>query len=528
MNMKFKKIIASLATGVFMLSPMCIYADEQTAVAKNSDGTVQYNDYDSAWAAANSGTEIVMLQDWDLSSRLVVNENQTVTVDMNGHKMDRNLSDSQMDGEVIYMNKKSNLTLKSSVDTKFTIKNYYSDGDGRNYRSKDVTIGGVITGGMSSDGAGGIHMKAGSKLTLDNVGVIGNVAKTFSGSGGGIHTDGNGCEITLNNKSQISYNYASHSGGGIYISSEDNYVTMNDSEISYNYSANGAGIYSDDDATRITLNNNANITSNYAGEKGGAIYFNDSYNLVQSEDSTGVIKSNYVYGSFTTYGGAIYYAGSWTSSEEGEIKNIQFLSNQALANGIDIGLGGAIYCDLNNLLVKNCTFKYNKAEDGGAVYAYAKNMTLEDCTIEENHAAGKGSGVFVYHEVDINLAGKLSIKNNNQYGLKKCTDVYLDTDTWATAYISGTPEAGSKVGILGIGEGKVAINQTENNGCFFLNESDQYHLEYSGSEIYEKSGATSSVFGNGNTLIALCMIVAIIGIGAVCIVVFKKKKSNER
>lgn len=302
---------------------------------------------------------------------------------------------------------------------------------------------------------------------------------------------------------------------------------MNNSEISYNYSANGAGIYSDDDATRITLNKNANITSNYAGEKGGAIYFNDSYNLVQSEDSTGAIKSNYVYGSFTTYGGAIYYAGSWTSSEEGEIKNIQFLSNQALANGIDIGLGGAIYCDLNNLLVKNCTFKYNKADDGGAVYAYAKNMTLEDCTIEENHAAGKGSGVFVYHEVDINLAGKLSIKNNNQYGLKNCTDVYLDTDTWATAYISGTPEAGSKVGILGVGEGKVAINQTENNGCFFLNESDQYHLEYSGSEIYEKSGATSSVFGNGNILIALCMIVAITVIGAVCIVVFKKKKSNE-
>lgn len=193
-----------------MLSPMCVNADEQTAVAKSSDGTVQYNDYDSAWAAANSGTEIVMLQDWDLSSRLVVNENQAVTVDMNGHKMDRNLSDSQMDGEVIYMNKKSNLKLKSSVDTKFTVKDYYSDGDGRNYRSKDVTIGGVITGGMSSDGAGGIHMKAGSKLTLDNVGVIGNVAKTFSGSGGGIHTDGNGCEITLNNKSRISYNYASH------------------------------------------------------------------------------------------------------------------------------------------------------------------------------------------------------------------------------------------------------------------------------------------------------------------------------
>ena len=46
--------------------------------------------------------------------------------------------------------------------------------------------------------------------------------------------------------------------------------------------------------------------------------------------------------------------------------------------------------------------------------------------------------------------------------------------------------------------------------------------------IIWKSGATSSVFGNGNTLIALCMIVAIIGIGAVCIVVFKKKKSNER
>jgi hypothetical protein len=529
--MNLKRIFAGLTSLVLALSPMSVYADEETSVdqevsvvAQSVDGTREYNDYSSAWAAANSGTEIIMLQDWILTDRLVVNEGQSVTIDMNGHKIDRNLSSSQSDGEVIYMNKKSNLTLKSSVSAKFSIRNYLNDEKGRYYR--DETIGGMITGGASTNGGGGIHMKGGSKLTLDYVGVMGNAATTFSGSGGGIHTDGHDCEINLKNQSQVSFNYALRSGGGVYISSEDNYITMDNSQISCNYSTKGGGIFSDDDATRIIMNNHSHMTSNRCEEKGGAIYFNDSYNLLKSDDSTGLINSNYVYGSLTTYGGAIYYAGSWTSDNQGEIQNIQFQGNQVDANAEDIGCGGAIYCDMKNLTITNCTFNSNMADDGGAVYANAKNMILDGCTIEGNSATSKGAGVFVYHEVDINLAGKLSIKNNHEWRAKNCMDIYLDTDTWATAYISGTPEKGSEVGILGIGEGKVAINQTANNGCFFLNESDRYHLEYSGSEIYEKSGTTSSVFGNGNTLIAACVMVGIGVVGVVVLVVNKKKKKN--
>ena len=527
--MKCKKILASLLSLGLVFSPMSIFA-EDTAVAQSADGTSQYNDYDSAWSAANNGVEIVMLQDWNLSSRLIVNESATVTIDMNGHKMDRNLSDSVSDGEVIYLKKKSNLTLKGSTDSTFTVKNLWKDKDGGT--TTQETIGGLVTGGYSSNGGGGIHMKEGSQLTLDHVGVMGNSATTYSRNGGGIHTDGDGCIINLNNESSVSYNYASNKGGGIYVDDEDNYIYMDNSEISYNRANEGGGIASNDDATRITMNNLSKINNNRATEAGGAIYFGDSYSLVQSPDSTGSINNNVA--AKDGVGGAIYYPYVYTSNHQAEIKNIDFTNNQAQSydevkynsDGDEIqnySRGGAIYSNIKNLTITNCAFTGNTAEIGGAIYQNATNMTLDNCTITNNKSTDKGAGVYVNSSADINLTGDITIKDNTNND--SASDIYLDSDS-ARAYVSGTPNAGSKVGLLGIGEGKVAINQSENNGCFFLDESDRYHLEYSGSEIYEKSGATGSIFGNGNTVVALCVMGGIVVVGAVVLVVNKKKKAN--
>ena len=522
--MKLKKVIARIFSLSLALSPINICADENDLVAVSADNEYAYTDYSSAWSDAKNGVELVMLEDWNLTSRLVVDEGQTVTIDMNGHKIDRQLTSAQSDGQVIYMNKNSSLTLSGNTDSRFILRMLNEKLDGS--VKTDTTIGGLITGGATSNGGGGIFMNEGCSLTLDHVGVMSNLSRNYSGSGGGIYADGDGCQINLKNGSKISYNYASQKGGGIYIDNEDAYINMDNSTISQNDASYGGAICSDDDATRITMNNNSKIIKNTASQMGGAIYFGDSYGLLQSQDSTGVVSNNTVENSQSnSEGGAVFFAYTASSDHEAEVKNITFEKNVANTLSEDYkGQGGAICSRLKNVKISNCTFKNNQAQQGGAIYEDAKQMHLIDCTIEENEASENGGAVYVDSQYDLYLEGNLSIQNNTRTSDSTKNDIYLEDGTFTTAYVSGTPSNGSSVGLLGDGEIKVGINQSENNGSFFC-DADNYHLEWSGSDIKQKSGATGSVFGNGNTLIALCVMFGIGVVGAVVLVVNKKKKS---
>ena len=61
--------------------------------------------------------------------------------------------------------------------------------------------------------------------------------------------------------------------------------------------------------------------------------------------------------------------------------------------------GGGLYSNATNTIVRNCTFRGNRAIDGGAVFLYDNgpeddNPRLEDCLLEEN-TAENGGAVFV-------------------------------------------------------------------------------------------------------------------------------------
>ena len=72
------------------------------------------------------------------------------------------------------------------------------------------------------------------------------------------------------------------------------------------------------------------------------------------------------------------------------------------------------------------------------------------------------------------------------------------------------------------GERQIGINQGATNGTFHLDE-DGYYIEYSGTKLYKRS-STASIFKNGNTLIAVCVMGGIIVFGVVVLIVNKKKK----
>ena len=157
-------------------------------------------------------------------------EETRVTLNLNGHTINRAMTEWEWSGEVMYV----------EVDA-------------------DVIInGGTITGGWSGNGAGGINIMDDAKVTLNNVHVDGNSADDDDGAAIALY-DGatlimNGG--SLNNNSLIGTAGGGESnGGGIY--AEKSTVVLDGVEIkncqTYNDSAAGVAIYASD--SDVTVNN---------------------------------------------------------------------------------------------------------------------------------------------------------------------------------------------------------------------------------------------------------------------------------
>ena len=511
--MNSKKVLASFSSLMLAFGPMSVYA-YNSVVATNADGTTSYADYNSAWNAAQNGVEIIMKSDWDLSDRLILSNGHEAKINMNGHAIKRSLDSGIDDGEVIYVDENASLTLTGSEeDSTFKIKYYNEDQD------LDFKSGGIVMGGYSTSGAGGIVMEKGSTLTLNDVDIVNN--RAADGDGGGIGIDGDDCTINLNSNSRICYNQATDEGGGIYVDGESAYINVDASEISSNVAAYGGGIESNDDATRITLDNNSTISNNQANVDGGGVYFYEPYGLIKSNDKTGKISSNFagIY-NYQPKGGGVYFESDAFQTNTAAIENITFEDNTVNIN--QYGMGGAIYANLNNVEITNCTFKNNKAYNGGALYCNS-TVYLSGSQIKENHANSNGGGVYVDSGYDLHVSGKMIINDNTKEHKQK-SNVYLESGTFSNAYISGTPDDGSKIYVQG--DDTIAIDQTSNNGTILLEDADSYHTTYEDGQLLKKEGATGSIFGNGNTLIAGCVMLGIIVIGVGALFIYKKKESQ--
>ena len=447
-----------IAIGLF-LSPVCVKAN--TIYATNEDGTKSYTSIDSAWNAAQSGVSIVMQCDWNISSRLILGENKKATIEMNGHKISRNLTDAETNGEVIMMEGKSTLTLngKKAYDTKFTFNGF----DASSSRSQlEITTGGLITGGSSTNGGGGIHMKVGSTLNLNYVAVAGNYAERSWGSdgnGGGICMDGDGDTLNMV-ESDIKYNRSEYKGGGVYIDDEHSTITMKNSIISWNYSENGGGICTDSRYTKITMDNGS-IRSNVAEKLGGGVFVNGTNFEISSDKGNSEISFNEFdaadIGSSRDngIGSAIYVRASAFTDNEGLIKGIRFAYNET---GDD---GTTVTNDQENVTISNCTFTGNIAGKGAILISNDGNV-LENITVEDNTVTNSNYGaVYIDSMDDITLKGKVIIRNNHNTATGIDSDLYLQKGSVTESYIISVPDSSSSIGLVQTGYRVIAKNQTQ-------------------------------------------------------------------
>ena len=217
-----------------------------------------------------------------------------ITIDLNGHRLDRAMETADKNGQVIVIKTGGELTISDSAGLKrsrITGGNAFNGGGIVNNGTLNL-LGGYITGNKAGtddrqQGLGGGVLNYGT-LKIDG----GNIESNTAVKGGGIYNAAKGT-VTVTN-ARICSNRSYKNGGGIYSCGDLSFVKgTKNTAVSSNESNNGsgAGIYESEGSISLA---GVNITSNKtysAGTKGAGLYKTSKGTLTLSGDSI-KIQSN--------------------------------------------------------------------------------------------------------------------------------------------------------------------------------------------------------------------------------------------
>ena len=336
-------------------------------------------------------------------------------------------------------------------------KNYiYNSG----FSTDGITINKVLTingNGYTIDALGksGIF-NTDSALTLDNIVFKnGKLSGSFKDYGAAIKA-----YSSLNITNSIFKDNAAYCGGAIY-SSED--VSVKNC-IFMNNKADGSGVQQCQGGAIYAKNkvevDNSTFTGNYAHDYGGAIYADTvhtnskSYfiNNVADDNDGGAIYTQNVYIVETVFegnsacrsGGAIFNMNGITA------KNSTFKNNKAEGASVLQCYGGAIYVeDLTaNVIVNNCTFIGNHAEDyGGAITGFAAFDVSSSIFIDNSAGDNCGGAIYAKKSLVVGSSDEIKIVNsifegNHAYDdggaiFTSSTNAYVKNSTFRNNYAEG-------------------------------------------------------------------------------------------
>ena len=289
-----KKLLTIIFTFCFLTTIICIFAsaEKQTKLFTPKEGTVMrvcgqkddslelIGDFDvleKGWNAAMryamsasfmndcgySRIVVDLLKDWDAVDGQFTEEwdngegfnwdaiyfqpDVKITLNLNGHTINRGLSTWEYNGEVIYIDSDADVIINN----------------------------GKITGGYSCNGAGGIHINSGANVVLNNVNITKNYTEDDDGAGIALH---GGSTLTMNGGSLVENKcYESGFGGGIAVSNSEatlkNVLICDNAVYSGGYTgsgvvASGGGCYVFDGTLNLSK---CTIKNNYSERYGGGI-----------------------------------------------------------------------------------------------------------------------------------------------------------------------------------------------------------------------------------------------------------------
>ncbi len=449
------------------------------ALVQTGEAIKEYNSVNTALSDAlaqskNGNSPVLMLySDITLSGPVTVPDGKSLTVDLNGHTVNRNRhSTVSGDGCVFYVKAGASLTITDS------------DPDSQNYSS--AIRGGVITGGAGDDCGGGIHLSEASRLTMTGGSVVGCITNDH---GGAVRVDGSGVKISISN-------------AGFYSN-----MTLDSSDNSH-----GGAIYTDYSDCEVTVKNTV-FEANYSEDNGGAVYINDGkfyaenciFNANKSLDD----------------GGAVYIE----SDSEASFDRCTFVNNRS------DGQAGAVYCNSGDGTRLSGTFRKNTAGGaGGALFINGDKVSVQDAVITGNITGDRGGGMYVDEMYDINIQGRLTVKDNFKTD-KSRDDIFLDSIGIASAEIyDGGLYDGSEVWVLTAGSSQTVSEYiSEYQQRFFYSDDSGKSFQFlaDNSETLRQTLVTSAI-GNGNVRFVVASAAASAAVIITAVLIKKKKKGADR
>lgn len=465
-------LIALAAACAFAVAPRA-FADGYIGRIEQGSSNVYYRTYSELKSdLANLGGKtatVVMACDWNggevgAMSQLVIPKGSRITLNMDGHVIDRGLvqadvvGGSESGGGVILVQSGALLTVNGGAHGgAHDIAVFHSEApEIPPSQAIDIT-GGLIAGGSNKGGAGGIHVCGGATVTLNDVTVAGCKAQDDNGKNG--------------------------IGGGIYVEGKDATVNLNGSTIERNFAARGGGGFSVGNTSDVTIKlDNAHVDGNFTAGDGGGMRI-EGTNVKVSGDAGSSFSGNYCNGSG---GGACL----WSSSVA--------LSGFAVANNRSQQNGGGVYARHDGIALEDLVLTGNFTRssggavcltgEGGASGGYAGNSSISSCTITGNSGYRVG-GVFI----DDNAAwrsdrkrsviGKTVIKDNSSQISGALNDLSIKCASWDAVREGFDLSEGAEVWVGLDNQGTAAPaspNIVQDRNCVEFLKSNQagYYFRY--------------------------------------------------
>ena len=347
---------------------------------------------------------------------IVVPENALVKINLNNHKLNRNLSAAVNDGYVIKVSSFGELEIKNGTVT----------GGNNAYAEEGVEGEGVR---QISGNGGGIVCESFGCLYLDNVIVSGN--KAYNGAGVWIDTRNNKTEIMYGGSkvidikgSTIENNDAVNNGGGVYFTRSNgvknsDYYFIENSTIRNNKAVNGGGVFAQ---TGPWVNvNSSTITRNEATENGGGYYSDNSFAVSLAESTI-------------SYNSAVNGGGMYLKNNA----DVRIVSESSVIDN-SAAKGGGLYLDKASAKVGDRNFEsYVESADGygqilrnsatqagGGVYVDENStLSLQYGNVKQNTVSegAFGAGIYNVGKVEIQNLGATVSDQTKKYKTVKVVD----------------------------------------------------------------------------------------------------------
>ncbi len=117
-----------------------------------------------------------------------------------------------------------------------------------------------------------------------------------------------------------------------------------------------------------------------------------AFSFTSGEDTTSVVSGFTILDGYEeTSGGAVYCYGS-----SPKLSECRFIGNAAGTAG-NGGLGGAVYVEQSEIIVEDCLFRDNTADDGAGMFARNSISTVRNTRFVDNAATNGGGGLRILY-----------------------------------------------------------------------------------------------------------------------------------